>query len=657
LKKLIHGWLVLVLIFSALFWSFGLPANGSGNINVLLVNSYHRGYQWTDSINAGIQETLKSHPEITLYIDDLDAKKFGKTKFEVERKYIQEKYAGIRFSGIIVTDNDALDFIIRYKEMLFPQIPVAYAGISNPKDYHFEGTEYYGFEESANSDSVIYLIRKVLPDSKKIMVLADNTTTGKVYRKGFAENAKNYPGLTIDFPDSTNISSIYNIDFTEQKYDAVFYTGISQDIDGSFIEPEIVAKRLDKNINVPMFSNDPKYLGRGMLGGTFQSGLLHGEKVMELIIKLINSTDRSLFSHINYTKQEFFFDDNELAIFNIPVTRLPKGSILFNQKESFLKENFILLMILIGVLSLSVIILGILNRHRQLAHKRSKKNLEEVENRKNELQDAYEKLSLLIIELETTNNKLNKSNLELTEAKKKAEESDKLKSSFLANVSHEIRTPLNSIVGFSSLLAEGEQNPETRKMYMELVESNTESLLVLIDEIIDLSKIEAQQLSLNKLDFSIDVLIAELFETFKRDQTAGRVYLVVKTISDSKQLMVFSDRVRVRQVFINLLSNAFKFTESGTIEFGYELGKKDEIILYVKDTGIGISKEYHKAIFHRFRKLNENAGKVFRGTGLGLAITQKLVELLGGKIWIESEPGKGSVFKFTLDGLRLSNKE
>jgi len=656
LKKLIHGCLILILIFFPFVWSFGLLPRPE-NTNVLLVNSYHRGYQWTDSINAGIQKTLKSHPEITLYTIDLDAKKFGQTKFELEKKYIEEKYAGIKFSGIIVIDNDAMDLIVKYKETLFPKIPVVFAGISNPKDYHLEGSEYFGFEESVNSDSVIYLIRQVFPNSKKIMVLVDNTTTGKVYQNEFSGGGESYDNLIIDFSDSINIDSICNFDFAGKKYDAAFYTAISQDVDGSAIDPGIAVERIGKNINVPLFSNDLNYLGYGILGGAFQSGLEHGEKVIELLVNLINSNDWSTSNHINHTKHNFFFDDSKLLKYNIPISRLPKGTIIFNQRESFFKENFVLFMFLIGILTVSVIILSIVNRHRKLLQIRSKRNLEEVKNQKNELQEAHGRLSVLITELETTNQKLGKSNIDLLQAKKKAEESDKLKSAFLANVSHEIRTPLNSVVGFSSLLGDSDLDPETKRLYIELVESNAESLLVLIDEIIDLSKIEAQQLTINKQDFSIDALFVELYETFKRDQAEGKVSLVVKTISGSKELRVFSDRVRVRQIFINLLSNAFKFTETGTIVFGYELTKKDEIILYVKDTGIGISKEFHKAIFHRFRKLNEDTGKVFRGTGLGLAITQKLVELLGGKIWIESEPGKGSVFKFTLDGLRLSEKE
>ncbi len=244
-------------------------------------------------------------------------------------------------------------------------------------------------------------------------------------------------------------------------------------------------------------------------------------------------------------------------------------------------------------------------------------------------------------------------NTELQLAKEKAESADRLKSAFLANVSHEIRTPLNSIVGFSSLLIEPDLKDEDKHAYVNMIESNTESLLVLIDEIIDLSKIEAQQLTLKKEEFSVDQLISELFQIFKHENSNCDVVFLIEKISDNMDLFANSDRVRVRQILINLLTNAFKFTESGSVKMGY-LKIDGNVVLFVKDTGIGISEEHHRVIFQRFRKLNEIQDKrIYRGTGLGLAITEKLVELLGGQIWVESDLGKGSCFYFTLPDLEL----
>jgi len=621
----------------------------------LLINSYHQGLAWTDSLTSGIVNTFKAYPEYNLYIEHLDSKQFGKSNFEVEFKYLQAKYSGIKFDGILVSDNDALDFLVLYAREFSPNVPVVYVGISNPEDYTLEGSRYYGIKESGSTDGAVDFIQKLLPDSKRLLIITDLTTTGLIYRKEFVRQAQKYEGFKVLFPDVIDLDSIYQMVGSEKEFDAIYYIGISQDKNGRLVNPMPLVKQICNRAKVPVFTNDPVYNGIGIVGGLFQSGRKHGVAAVDLLFNLLNSGSKDSLIHIYTAKQETFFDQTILDKFNISEKRLPLNAIIINQKTLFDKEHFGVLFIVLVLLSFIVVILSIVNQRRKNKQKRTNNQLRKIESQKSELEEAQEQLGRVILELENANVRLNDTNVSLLEAKKKAEESDNLKSAFLANVSHEIRTPLNSIVGFSSLLIEPDLSDETKKMYAEIIESNTESLLVLIDEIIDLSKIEAQQLILKKLDFSVDTLMDELFQIFNHTQKNAHVALKKARISPEKELFVFSDRVRVKQVFVNLLTNALKFTESGFVEMGYLLSESNELVLYVQDSGIGIETEFHKAIFHRFRKLNDNSRKVFRGTGLGLAITQKLVELLGGKIWLESEPGKGSVFYFTFDGLTLKN--
>lgn len=644
--------IVFFLIIIFFVRSFGSPVERDVK-KILLINSYHQGYAWTDSLTSGIIKASKSHPELNLYIESLNSKQFGNSKFEIEKEYFKKKYSGITFDGVMVTDNDALDFAFQYDNQLFPNVPVVFTGISNTENYLFEGSMYYGLKETGSSEFVLALVRELLPQSKQLLVITDKTTTGLIYRKEFALNASKFNHLSVIFPEVIDLDSIYRMVSSERNYDAIFYAGISQDNNGRLIDPVPVIRKISELAAVPVFTNDPLNNCPGILGGLFRSGQHHGSEAINLLVKLLNTKNRDSIKHIFTTEQRFFFDHQLLDKYSIPLKRLPVGASVFNQNTFLTRKNFGALLGILVLLSFIILVLSIVNRRRKNEQKRSDSQLREIEIQKKGLEEAQDQLSGLISELENTNDRLKETNVSLLEAKKKAEESDNLKSAFLANVSHEIRTPLNSIVGFSSLLNDPNLENEIRNSYISLIESNTESLLVLIDEIMDLSKIEAQQLTLKMQDFSIDALMDELFAIFNHGHQNLSVELRTSKIDPDKELFVFSDRVRVKQVFVNLLTNALKFTDSGFVEMGYSLLENNEIVLHVKDSGIGIRKEHHEAIFHRFRKLNDNSGKIYRGTGLGLAITKKLVDLLGGRIWIESESGKGSSFQFTLGNCML----
>ncbi len=246
---------------------------------------------------------------------------------------------------------------------------------------------------------------------------------------------------------------------------------------------------------------------------------------------------------------------------------------------------------------------------------------------------------------------------ELIIAKEKAEESDKLKSAFLANMSHEIRTPMNSIIGFSQLLDDPELGPEERNHFINLIQNSGNDLMTLIDDIIDISKIEAGQMKIFKSQYILDQLMKELYEGFrehvKTNPKKDKLEIIYSKPDGAEDILIYSDIDRFKQVFRNLLYNSIKFTDTGFIEFGFEVGapqNKDHLLFYVKDTGIGIAPEKKEIIFNSFTQANESDTRLYGGTGLGLAICRRIVELLGGEIWVESELGKGASFYFTLPG-------
>ncbi len=236
---------------------------------------------------------------------------------------------------------------------------------------------------------------------------------------------------------------------------------------------------------------------------------------------------------------------------------------------------------------------------------------------------------------------------QLKDAKIKAEEADKLKSAFLANMSHEIRTPMNAIVGFADLLGRTELKAEEREIYIKIIKTSSNSLLDLINDIIDLSKIEVEKININKIEFNVQTVLFELYSTYS-SKTNENVKLIFDNQEETDSIRLTTDPLRFKQVFTNLIDNALKFTDKGTVSFGYTIKNKSKIEFYVKDTGIGIPVTKQEIIFDRFRKLEEEGSKLYRGTGLGLTISKKLIELLGGNIWLESEQGKGATFYFDL---------
>jgi PAS domain S-box-containing protein len=238
---------------------------------------------------------------------------------------------------------------------------------------------------------------------------------------------------------------------------------------------------------------------------------------------------------------------------------------------------------------------------------------------------------------------------ELEKARLRAEESDRLKSAFLANMSHEIRSPLNGILGFSDLLRGTILSKEKTQEFAEIIFNRGNHLMRLINDIIDVSKLDSGQMKINPVALDLDALLREISHSFSQEmKLEGKGNIRLELVSPFQPFWIETDEMRLRQVLENLLSNAVKFTETGTIEFGYHI-RDSYLQFYVKDTGAGIPEDMQESIFDRFIQAAAHNEKQYGGTGLGLAIARACTRLLGGDIKVESTPGEGSVFYFTIE--------
>jgi signal transduction histidine kinase len=271
----------------------------------------------------------------------------------------------------------------------------------------------------------------------------------------------------------------------------------------------------------------------------------------------------------------------------------------------------------------------------------------DLKSREEELQRKNNELKSLNSKLLDSYNRIKQINIELNDAKEKAEESERLKTAFLANMSHEIRTPLNGIVGFTELLNDTNLDKEKRALYIKTVNTCSQQLLSIVNDILDISMIETGQVFIRKKTTHLKQLLYNLYNQF-RIRAEERQLKFNLSIPDNKDdISIHTDEDKLIQILSNLLSNAVKFTHKGSVEFGFQV-LDNKIIFFVKDTGIGIAPYMQKAIFERFIQSDLSDTREYGGNGLGLSIAKSFVELLNGKIWLESEINEGSIFYVTI---------
>jgi signal transduction histidine kinase/ActR/RegA family two-component response regulator len=305
-------------------------------------------------------------------------------------------------------------------------------------------------------------------------------------------------------------------------------------------------------------------------------------------------------------------------------------------------DNFVPLMLLL----IPIIIFSILMTIRNY------KNLQEDLLSKHRIVEMNRNLMYTNENLEK---EVEKRTREIQNALERAEESDRLKTAFLHNMSHEIRTPMNAIIGFSKMLEKRELSVEKRKSFITIILNSCNQLLSIVTDILTISSINTRQEKLNIEEFCINDMMVDLLAIFKMPAYNQNVSLFAKQGLNDSQSKIYTDKTKITQILTNLISNALKFTHEGFVEFGYELISDPvgclssrTIRFYVKDSGIGIEPGQQEKIFEHFRQADFSMNRKYGGTGLGLSISKGFIDLLGGKIWVESVAGKGSTFYFTI---------
>jgi len=593
--------------------------------NILILNSYHKGFQWTDETQSGIVDALKLSPiKKEIYTEYLDSKRFFNKSYKNELfNFYKLKYKDVNIDLIIVSDDFSLTFLFEYRDSLFGDVPVIFTGINYA---HIYPNSYTGILEDIKYLDNLSLIKKLHPNYSKIYFIVDQSKTGNIiYDRAFGLYMPVSGEYNYEFLRDYSFDELYEKVSALDENAVILLTAFTKDRNNNYCSYDEIIKNLRKHTDVPIYGTWDFYLGKGIVGGKLNVGYNLGYRAGSMATEILNGRDISEIS-IEISESNYQFDYTELKNKGISKNDLPDGSFVINYPLSNFfsnKQQTIFFGIILVLFFIIILILwGYLIVRKQ-------RNLEEIKLRKN-LEMSNERLSFL---------------------KDKMEESNRLKTAFIANMSHEFRTPMNGIIGFSELLKDDETiDEETRKKYFAIIQQSGRVLLNLVDDIIDISKIESSKLRLNYNEFRLNEILDDLLSFFISERDGlkkNKIKMLLEKEYDYQDLVIYSDKSRIRQVLYNLLNNALKFTSEGLIKFGYYI-EMPYLVFFVKDTGIGLTDDEQEIIFEKFRQLEDYGTRKFGGSGIGLSLSRGIVENLNGEIWVDSEKDKGSTFYFSI---------
>lgn len=473
-------------------------------------------------------------------------------------------------------------------------------------DYNIVAGYVYEYDVDKN----IELMRRFYPDMRRVAFISDNTYGGLSMQALVKKEMEKYPDLeTIWLDGRTETFMEVSERMRRLPQNTCVLLGTWRvDCTESYVIGNTTYMLRDANPTLPVFTIASVGLGHWALGGYTPEYHAVGKNIGAVTYDFLDKGDREGVDLVtipgNYT-----FDIKRLHEFKLDSLNLPQGAVLVNKTPSLYEQYKYWV---IGVVSAFMFLIA-----------------------------CFLIAIYYIIRINHLKHHLEVSGEELLVAKEKAEESNRLKTAFLANMSHEIRTPLNAIVGFSSVLVSDDSSPAEKAQYCDIIQKNSDLLLHLINDILDISRMESGKIKFVWEECNVVELCQTALSTAEYGRKTSALFLFETPVAS---LVIKTDAQRLKQVLINLLSNAAKFTPSGSIKLAIAIDKQhQQLELSVSDTGCGIPSDKSDRVFERFEKLNEYS----QGTGLGLAISRLIVENLGGKIWVDKDYTEGARFVFT----------
>ena len=628
-SKLIRtAWVVSAIV------SLLLPSSGrsqeSAPKRILVLFWYDRFFPGNIAFDEQFRTDLRSAaPEgIEYYSEYLETNRFpGENQSLLMRDYLRKKYAGRTIDVVVATANTPLDFLLKHRSVLFPNTPIVFRSDRPLPLPLLSSSEATGIVHANSYRTTLDLALKLHPQTEQLFIISGTLTHDKALESIARETLQGFKSTVAityltDLPPEQLRARLRSL---PKRSIALYAWQQALDPRGELIETQDFLSRIAQDARVPIYGMSHANVGRGIVGGyvwTFESS---SAKLAEITLRVVNGA-RPAEIPVELAPEVPMFDWRQLQRWGIREDLLPPGSVI-RFREVTLWQQYkwrIVGAIVLFVLQAALIIALLVERHR-------------VRRAQNKLREHEEQLEQAV-EQRTA---------ELVEARDEALAANRSKSMFLANMSHELRTPLNAILGFSAMVSTNANLSDQDRKDLEIVGSSGEHLLGLIDDVLDMAKIETGGSVVESAAIDLHCLVNDTVDMLRERAQAKNLELVAD-ISSKAPRFVRTDPAKLRQVLTNLVGNALKYTDEGSVVVRLNARLEESsphplLVVDVEDTGIGIGPEDQARIFDPF--VQAGGARTRKGTGLGLSISRRFVQLLGGSIHVESTLGQGSRFR------------